>query len=1109
MRRAPDWYKDAIVYELHVRAFADSGGDGIGDFDGLRRRLDYLHDLGVTCLWLLPFYPSPLRDDGYDIADYAGVNPDYGTLASFQRFLREAHERELRVITELVVNHTSDQHPWFQRARRAPKGSRHRDYYVWSDTDDRYRDARIIFGDYETSNWAWDSEAGAYYWHRFYSHQPDLNFEHADVRRAVVRALDTWLRMGVDGLRLDAVPYLFEAEGTSCENLPATHEFLKELRAHVDEHFADRLLLAEANQWPEDARQYFGDGDECHMAFHFPLMPRLFMGLRMEDRFPIVDILAQTPQIPESCQWALFLRNHDELTLEMVTDEERDYMYRTYAHEPAMRVNLGIRRRLAPLLQNHRQKIELMHGLLCSLPGTPVLYYGDEIGMGDNVYLGDRDSVRTPMQWSADRNAGFSTANPQRLYLPTVIDPEYHYETVNVEAQHHNPQSLLWWVRRLLALRKRYRVFGRGRLEMLAPDNPSVLAFVRRDEDSQVLVVANLSRFAQFAELDLGEYRGMTPIELFGRTEFPLVGELPYLVTLGPYAFYWLELTDARARPDDDAPIELRTDGAWPTLLERPAVLQLERALPQLLRTRRWFGAKNRRISRTRIDDVTAVDGAAGPVMTVVHVEYADGEADRYLLPMGFVGDPDADWLHDQPQAVLARVRGAEGGDGWLIDAHWDHDYARALLGTMRRRRRLGGRTGSIVGHTSGTLATIDPADPDLSINVGGAEQSNTSILFGDRLVMKTFRRIDTGVNPELELGSFLTRQRFAGVPAVAGDLEYRAPVDPGARAGSAGGGAAIAVLHDFVANEGDAYTYTVRSLGRFFDAVIGSSDDPRAAESLADTGPGWTLMDTEPPELLDELASESLDAAELLGRRTAELHATLASDRADPAFAPEPINALYQRGVYQSMRNSTRRAIAALRRAPLGDTDAELASRVAEAEDTLLARVRRVMDVTTGMRIRIHGDLHLGQILYTGRDFTFIDFEGEPTRPLSERRIKRTPLRDVAGMLRSFDNATRGALGTLVERGAAESDALARERFGVWAATWSRWVSAAYLRGYFTTVRDRAPGIVPATAAEVDACLAAHVLDKAMYELQYELAHRPAWVSVPLSGIVDLAATA
>src|SRR4051812_39853483 len=564
----PTWYKDAVIYELHVRAFYDSNDDGIGDFAGLTQRLDYLQDLGVTALWLLPFYPSPLRDEGYDTADYRGIHPAYGTLRQFRRFLDEAHRRGLRVITELVLNHTSDQHPWFQRARHSPAGSRARDWYVWSDDPNKYRDARIIFRDFEHSNWAWDPIANSYYWHRFYSHQPDLNYDNPEVRREMLRTVEYWLAMGVDGLRLDAVPYLFEREGTSCENLQETHDFLREVRGYVDERFESRMLLAEANQWPEDAVEYFGKGDECHMAFHFPVMPRLFMGLRMEDRFPISDILRQTPEPPNSCQWALFLRNHDELTLEMVTDEERDYMYRAYAHDPQMRINLGIRRRLAPLLHNHRHKVELMHGLLCSLPGTPVLYYGDEIGMGDNVYLGDRDSVRTPMQWSADRNAGFSTANPQRLYLPVVIDPEYNYESVNVEAQHHNPQSLLWWVRRLLALRKRYRVFGRGRLEMLAPDNPSVLAFVRRDEDTQVLVVANLSRFAQFAELDLGEYRGMTPIELFGRTEFPLVGDLPYLVTLGPYAFYWLELTDARVRPDDDRPMELRSGGAWTSLLE-------------------------------------------------------------------------------------------------------------------------------------------------------------------------------------------------------------------------------------------------------------------------------------------------------------------------------------------------------------------------------------------------------------------------------------------------------------------------------------------------------------------------------------------------------------
>ncbi|HZT78791.1 MAG TPA: maltose alpha-D-glucosyltransferase, partial [Gemmataceae bacterium] len=472
----PLWYKDAIIYELHVRAFFDSTGDGVGDFRGLVQKLDYLQDLGVTAVWVLPFYPSPLRDDGYDIADYTGIHPMYGSLGDFQQFLREAHRRGLRVITELVINHTSDQHPWFQRARRAPRGSPERNFYVWSDTTEKYREARIIFKDFESSNWAWDPVAGQFYWHRFYSHQPDLNYDNPAVWKAVEEVFDFWMAMGIDGFRLDAIPYLYEREGTSCENLPETHAYLKALRRHVEEKFPGRMLLAEANQWPEDSVAYFGQGDECNMAFHFPVMPRLFMAIRMEDRFPILDILQQTPPIPETCQWAMFLRNHDELTLEMVTDEDRDYMYGVYAQDPQARINLGIRRRLAPLLQNNRAKIELMNGLLFSLPGTPVIYYGDEIGMGDNIYLGDRNGVRTPMQWSAERNAGFSKANPQKLYLPVIIDPEYHYEAVNVEAQQANPNSLLWWMKRLIALRKRYRAFGRGSLEFLTPDNPKVLA---------------------------------------------------------------------------------------------------------------------------------------------------------------------------------------------------------------------------------------------------------------------------------------------------------------------------------------------------------------------------------------------------------------------------------------------------------------------------------------------------------------------------------------------------------------------------------------------------------------------------------------------------------
>src|SRR3954469_25365225 len=526
------WYKDGIIYQTHVRAFFDCNNDGIGDFQGLTRKLDYLQDLGINILWLLPFYPSPLRDDGYDIANYTAVNPSYGTLADFKNFMREAHRRGIRVITELVVNHASDQHAWFQKSRKAKAGSPWHDFYVWNDSPGKYKDARIIFKDFETSNWSWDPLARSHYWHRFFSHQPDLNFDEPEVRKAMLGVVDHWFGMGVDGVRLDAVPYLYEREGTSCENLPETHAFLKELRAHVDAKFPARMLLAEANQWPEDAASYFGAGDECHMAFHFPIMPRLFMALRMEDSHPIADILEQTPVIPDSCQWAIFLRNHDELTLEMVTEEERDYMVQRYARDRQTRINLGIRRRLAPLLQNARRSIELMNALLLSMPGAPVIYYGDEIGMGDNAYLGDRNGVRTPMQWSPDRNGGFSRANPQRLILPAIIDPEYSYETVNVEVQQSNSSSLLWWMKRAIALRKQHPTFARGSFRILAPENRKVLAFVREDPQETLLVVMNLARAPQWVELELAEFKGVRPLELFGNIDFPAISERPYLLTL-------------------------------------------------------------------------------------------------------------------------------------------------------------------------------------------------------------------------------------------------------------------------------------------------------------------------------------------------------------------------------------------------------------------------------------------------------------------------------------------------------------------------------------------------------------------------------------------------
>src|SRR5687768_4328116 len=538
----PLWHRDAVIYQLHVKAFVDSNDDGIGDFRGLASRLDYIKDLGVNTLWLLPFYPSPQKDDGYDVADFHDVHPHYGTIEDFRAFMKETERRGLKVITELVVNHTSDQHPWFQAARKAPKGSPERDFYVWSDTPERYKGTRIIFTDTEPSNWTWDPVANQFFWHRFFSHQPDLNFDNPAVLQAVINVMKFWLRLGVDGLRLDAIPYLIERDGTNCENLPETHLVLKELRAAMDERYENRVFLAEANQWPPDVRPYFGDSDECHMAFHFPLMPRMYMALRREDRTPIVEIMQRTPDIPPDCQWAIFLRNHDELTLEMVTDDERDYMYNEYAKDRRMRINVGIRRRLAPLLDNGRRQIELMNALLLSMPGTPIIYYGDEIGMGDNVYLGDRNGVRTPMQWSAWPNAGFSEADTAALFGPVIVDVPYGYTAINVEAQERTSTSLLRWMRRTIQVRQKTKAFGRGTFEPLHPANRKVLVFLRRYEEDVILCVANLSRFVQPVELDLSAFDGWTPVELYSDAPFPRIGELPYFLTLGPHNFFWFRL---------------------------------------------------------------------------------------------------------------------------------------------------------------------------------------------------------------------------------------------------------------------------------------------------------------------------------------------------------------------------------------------------------------------------------------------------------------------------------------------------------------------------------------------------------------------------------------
>ena len=822
------WYKSGVIYELHVRAFQDSDADGTGDFRGLTSKLDYVRNLGVTAIWVLPFYPSPLKDDGYDIADYFGVHPKYGTLADFKTFLRQAHQRGIRVITELVLNHTSDQHPWFQRARRARSGSRWRDYYVWSDTSEKYKGTRIIFKDSETSNWTWEPVAGAFYWHRFYFHQPDLNFDHPPVREEMLRVLDFWMDMGVDGVRLDAVPYLYEREGTSCENLPETHAFLKLLREHVDSKYGDRMLLAEANQWPDDAAAYFGTGkgDECHMAFHFPLMPRLFMALRMEDRTPVVDILQQTPAIPETAQWALFLRNHDELTLEMVTEEERDYMYRMYAHTHQARLNLGIRRRLAPLVGNDRKRIELLSALLFSLPGTPVIYYGDEIGMGENIYLGDRNGVRTPMQWSADKNAGFSRANPQSLYLPINLDPENHYEAVNVEVQEHNRHSLLWWMRQVIALRKRWKAFGSGSLEFLSPANRKVLAYVRRYEDEYILAVANLSRFVQPVELDLPSYQLRVPVELFGRTQFPPITDKPYFLTLGPHAFYWFSLeTKAPANVESSgAPVGpearamLQVESDWDEVLHEGNRARLEAALQSWLPSRRWFGGKARTVKSVTLSDwITIPVGLEKTFLLFLQVEYIQAEPEMYSVPLACaLGERANPVCRDWPPLVLARLSiKRDNRDGVLYDAIANKDFCRALLEMISTRRRLPGGQGELEpSHTAVLRRLRQESGLDLDAAISKAEQSNSSVIYGDRLILKLFRKLDSGVNPELEIGRFLTARRFPYTPALAGALEYRHSQ------GTAVEPSTVAVLSSFVPGCKDAWEYTLDTLGRFYERI-------------------------------------------------------------------------------------------------------------------------------------------------------------------------------------------------------------------------------------------------------------------------------------------------
>ena len=1213
----PLWYKDAIIYELHVRAFSDSNNDGIGDFRGLLSKLDYLQDLGITCIWLLPFFPSPLRDDGYDISNYTDVNPAYGTLGDFKQFLDAAHQRNMQVMIELVINHTSDQHPWFKTARLAPPGSPEREMYVWSQTDQLYKNARIIFTDTEKSNWTWDETAKAYYWHRFFSHQPDLNWDNPRVMEEVLKAMRFWLDMGVDGLRMDAIPYLVERDGTSCENLTETHHVIKAIRAAIDADYGNRLILAEANQWPADVRPYFGDGDECHMAFHFPLMPRIYMALRQEDRLPITDIMAQTPPIPDSCQWGLFLRNHDELTLEMVTDDERDYMYFAYSADPRMRINVGIRRRLAPLVDNNRRRIELLNSLLLSFPGTPILYYGDEIGMGDNIYLGDRNGVRTPMQWTSDRNAGFSRCDPARLYFPVIMDPIYGYQVINVEAQQADQSSLLHWTRNMIALRKLFQVFGRGSLTFLNPANRKILAYLRelkQDDGASetVLCVANLSRFAQPVSLDLSAFEGMEPVEMLGYVPFPTVTSTPYQLTIAPYSFLWLELQEGgingriqpesqlvMAEPEDaEIPaIDLAAAG-WSALLTANGLRQIESALQPWLPTRRWFGAKSRRIQTVRIVqwaelslrpgklDFASSDAGAPPVppaIFLIEIDYLEGEPQRYQVPLAISSGIQADQLKAQNPESIVMPLASTSGAAILHDATARLEFRHLELSMIEQNGRIpvldaftpnplktgqesmpqvrgeiasidelpakpgkgdrpaidappaplpldvqpgeaagpprsdaataagsgstksdsrespiagaGGTAGTVINaHASTAFRAHGFAVPSSS-RVASAEQSNTSIIYGDKLILKLFRQLQPGENPDVEIGRFLTEvAHFDRIAPFMGEISLRP---------AGGEKTTLAMLQGLVSNEGDGWAWFLRNLEGFYGKAALKETAPEVPPPVFGNLPPI-------PNEITSLAGSTIEAAALLGRRTAELHLALSCSPVDPAFAPEPASPADLKADAEQIEAQVRSALEALKTkfSSLDDAAVDAAGLLLAKRTELMQRSRAIKNLpASGQRIRIHGDYHLGQTLRTppvppatDGDFVLLDFEGEPARPLAQRRRKHSPLKDIAGMLRSFSYAAFAGLKQFEQ--ARESSA-GQPHVEKWSKAWENSAAAEFLRTYAEVIAQK-PGLLP-SVQETQTLLEAFVLEKSLYELLYELNNRPAWIHIPIAGILSL----
>lgn len=1085
----PLWYKDAIIYELSVRSFYDSNGDGIGDFQGLIQKLDYLEDLGINTIWLLPFYPSPLKDDGYDVTDHTDIHPDYGTLADFKLFLKEAHGRGIRIITELILNHTSDQHAWFKKAKKSKANSRLRDYFVWSDTPDKYKEARVLFAEETGTNWSWDNEAKAYFWHRFHPYQPELNFENPEVQMEMMKVVDFWLKLGVDGFRLSSIAFLFEEEGTNCENLPKTHAFLKRLRAHIDRHYKSRILLAEANLWPEDAATYFGTkNDECHMNFYFPLMPRLFLGLRTEDSYPIVDIMEQTPALSDASQWALFLRNHDELGLDMVTDEEKDYLFKAYATDTNAKYNIGIRRRLAPMLGNDRRKIELLYTLLFSLPGTPIIYYGDEIGMGDNVYLGDRFGVRTPMQWNMNSNAGFSNANPQRLYLPVITDPVYRYESVNVAAQEENTSSLIWWMKHVIAMRKRLNVFGRGTMKFIESTNAKVLCFERRFDKQTIIVVANLSQFSQYTTLKLHNFKESDITEVFSQNRFSNVGKGEYSLTIGPYGYYWLQVDAVEKIKIGDISEDLffhKTDISWERLLTNyNEVRVLERkVLPLFMRKCRWFGGKAKVVTKVSLAKVIPIkiEGITY-YFTVVEVSYAQRLPELYFIPVGFASsDSVVDKVEYTPQSVLCRME-IQGKVGFMVDASYDRTFRDFLFTSMEKNHRVKNEEG-VLEFNSSVFAKID-IRKGVESKILKSDQSNTAIIYNDQYFCKFYRRIEMEINPDLEMLRFLSEHTsFTNSPRYAGSIEFK---------DTTGNVMVFGLMQEKVENQGEAWGMAVDSVGRFFERVMTKAKNEKVPKLLNKAA----IRFEESPELIQEFIGRGFyERVVRLGQRTAEMHLALASDATDPSFAPEPFTANYQRAMYSSLRKLVRDRFNLLENSlhKLDNETQELAKKVLGLEKIILESFKDVYEVRiNAIKTRVHGDFHLGQVLFTGKDFIIIDFEGEPGFSFSERRLKKNPLKDVAGMMRSFHYAAFGKILLNENYRARDVDFLE-----TWAEQWQHYVSRYYLGAYMERM-----GMGTVLSSEYDTLVRVFLLEKAIYELGYELNGRPDWTKIPLRGI-------